>query len=323
MPTMTEQLEQIEDKIQVADPKPEAVATVETPKPTATRRCLVSVETYYLTREEQEIRFMDVAQGLTRHGQIIVFPAPGDKIEPVGLRWGLIRPRMETKDGLTKIVREPVVRPADRVVYTCQTCKREGKEWRDKFMGRYMDGRCGIAINGFKFKCPACKTGTAVAAIAIPTLTRKVEPTDDNVTWKDSKTVTELKAAYMAGDPGTNAVLPKIWAVYDKGRAPVSTWEAQDEADADVMDAAERFRDKGTARPLDVLPYAMARSYHMGDRPVGTGLVSLWIDTKPVIGYVDYTTLLGGGAEFRRMGWRRAYVARDSREGCLDGRLPY
>lgn len=256
-------------------------------------------------------------------------------------RWTFVPPRITRKefagpDGTVYpvggITHAPAIRITNRVISVCTNCRAEDREWHDIFRDKVLKGRNGIRADGLRYKCPHCFHDTMVATVGTTTLARRTEVGHDPLARNQAE-LDALKAPMdelaIRGDDGTRIELPRVWAVYDKGNCPDQLWTPQDELDEHVVKEAEAFKDPetGLSRPVELLPFRLAKAYHDPIRPVSDKLLTMWVDTRDVVGYVKKGHLMGSREQVHTIGWERELLPSaprtpvPRRRSTLDDRL--
>ena len=327
--TFGDALAAVENKIQLAPESSVEPTTVER-KRTAVR-AVVSID-FHVGQKLRDTRFVDTCErreGI--HGGHILVAIPETEHQQKELfaqRWAFGHGELDTTDGVTRIIRDPMIRPTDTIGWLCESGKcKPGRAYRGVFMARHMKGVRGVAIEGYKFKCPECRKAMASAYACVTTPTRNDNHILDAVTGPDKADMRALKLTYGAGDNGDSLMLPRLWAVYDKGTGPEVAWEATEGDDgAHAAIKAGREHKEGPlgsqhSRPFDVLPYHLALPYHLGARPIHHRLACIWLDTKPVAGWADRKALEGGSDGQRRIGWKRSFVPQKYNSQAIHGKV--
>lgn len=232
-------------------------------------------------------------------------------------------------DGTNKpvhsIVGPPTISLMHRVETKCSACGHIAREWKDVVIMRSKpadssEHRVTRWDPSIDTDCNECHSRPVAQHKLWCTAIRQLENSwDDPVldNEKDRAEVTEaMLKAWQDGPPAdgkSTIMLPRIWAVYRKDQVPDPTWKPTDERAQRLADRAASFQrslSNGPSvstepYPLGILPFDVARPYHLSSAPISTALIKLWLECDHVaVGWVQRSELFPTETlGFRRTLW--------------------
>jgi hypothetical protein len=214
------------------------------------------------------------------------------------------------------IVRHPSIVPIQRMECLCPECGHVSVESRSEIRRRIRTPQ-GKRVHRFEpgMKVPCTAPGCTCKAVQLTKLTTTATYTNrfsDPVMESITDGLAADMKAYAEKNPrpnGATLMLPRVWAVYARPAVPDQSWQPEDRyAEALDESAAKGVKDVG---PAGILPYKVARPYHTS-KPISGGLVKVFVDAAPQIGWIDPAQLMLDAEQSREQhGWHRQFVFAD------------
>ena len=159
------------------------------------------------------------------------------------------------RDGTTVTTTSPSLVPTHRVRSVCGQCGKVVEEWREAVMVR--------AGRRQALKCAACGTELQPQRV----LTTVTQMVGDELAVKIADSMLEGWRAGLPKSRISAIVTPRLWAAYTAGNAPVApdewNWDMADARARTMIERAAMYKaSDGSANPLDILPWSVAKRHN-------------------------------------------------------------
>lgn len=189
----------------------------------------------------------------------------------------------------------PAISLMHRVELQCKACGKVSREWMDivKRKSRDPEGQKTSGWSKMKIvSCPKCGCEPVdQRKLHCTAINRRDNSADDPVMSPATRdgVVAAMLSVWEQGAPADGeptVALPRIWCVYDAADVPDKTWTPEDARARLISERAAAYQQSlpqrgiyvPQPRPLAVLPFGVARKYHMAPEPISKGLVTCWLD---------------------------------------------
>ena len=203
-------------------------------------------------------------------------------------------------DGVRKskmaVAASPSIVPMNKCEVRCPTCGYSEIAWRDRLIvrteSRTPEGavtctKCNAEVTPKRLWCSALPNGRDGNDPVLP------------AGEEGEALLNSMLNAWIAGPPSSNDEgirMPRIWMVYDAGKAPEvpDRWNGgmMDDRAMKLADKAAGYMSGGHRRPLDIVPWSVAREFHRSE-PANTDLIEVWLEVPfgTQIGWVRRSNL--------------------------------
>lgn len=209
----------------------------------------------------------------------------------------------------------PAITLMHRVEIRCAACGKVTREWKDRLRTQLRKD----ASDTSRLVCPKCGcTPVTYRKLRCTAMTQRENSADDPVigpTARDTvvKAMLDIWAKGPPEDGQPTVTIPRFWCVYDQAAVPDPTWQPQDAKAKLLVERAAAYQatdpEAGVyvpqPHPLAVLPFGVARKYHMAPEPISRALKTVWLECDTVsVGWARMQDLYpDDGLGYRRQLW--------------------